>query len=135
MSDSQVQQTSLLNYRPMLSARESVRAAIAMSDGGMTDKEISDATGLEINCVCGRRNELVASGDVVKIGVRQCLITGRCVIVWGLETQPKQEKILQHKYSTKLKLAPSEVTEIIQCLERSIDSRSSRLIQRLQEGC
>lgn len=49
-----------------------------------TDKEISHFTGLEINVVTGRRNELVRMGLVEDAGKRECTITGRLAHNWTI---------------------------------------------------
>ena len=44
---------------------------------GMTRQEICRTTGLAINAVCGRVNELVNGGAVIESERRKCRITGR----------------------------------------------------------
>lgn len=46
---------------------------------GLTLKEISRATGFEINAVSGRVNELKKNNKVVECSKRRCRITGRLV--------------------------------------------------------
>ena len=61
------------------SATELILATVSDAEG-MTRKEISRATGLEINQVAGRVNEMVKSGQL-KEGEhkRKCRVTGRLV--------------------------------------------------------
>jgi len=51
----------------------------------ITDKELSVGSGININCVNGRRNELVDYGLVESNGKRKCSITDRTVYQWGLK--------------------------------------------------
>ena len=50
-----------------------------------TDREISWKTGLAINNVTGRRNELVDLGLVEENGKRVCSISGRTVYQWRIK--------------------------------------------------
>lgn len=47
-----------------------------------SDREIMKGTGLAINCVCGRRNELVKMGYVIDAGVKHDERTNRLVTIW-----------------------------------------------------
>lgn len=47
-----------------------------------TDQEIANELGWPINCVNGRRNELVKKGLIKKVGIR--IQNGRPAIVWGI---------------------------------------------------
>lgn len=81
-----MQPTSLNAYRreiaPSIGERQQfVLNAIRMHDT-MTDKEIKDYLGWEINCVTGRRNELVKLKLIRKAGERICKSTGRRAICW-----------------------------------------------------
>jgi predicted transcriptional regulator len=44
---------------------------------GITRKELSVKTGITINAVCGRANELLKSGLIDELERRPCLITQR----------------------------------------------------------
>jgi len=50
-----------------------------------TDKEISELSGLAINIVTARRNELVKLGELVQYNKRNCHVTGRLAITWTPE--------------------------------------------------
>lgn len=53
--------------------------------GAATDKEIANHTGLPINCITGRRGELVAMGKVVERG--EVIQNGRRAITWSLASR------------------------------------------------
>lgn len=128
--DSAVAQTSLEAYRPMLSAREQVRSEIALR-GPLTDREISENIGMDINCVTARRNELIGSGDVEQTGIKVCSVTGRNCFAWSIVVGEKKE-ILAKKIRRTPKLTAHDVSVIIQCLEKSIDARAPGLIEQLR---
>jgi hypothetical protein len=50
-----------------------------------TDKEISIGLGININCVTGRRNELVKLNIIEENGKRLCNITRREVYQWRVK--------------------------------------------------
>lgn len=47
--------------------------------GDFSRTELSRATGISINAVCGRINELVTAGVLVESEPRQCSVTGKRV--------------------------------------------------------
>ena len=79
--------TSLQSYRDhqteFKSQRDRILAFIKYHPG-YTAKEISVRTGIGIEAVCGRRNELVKAGKVMESGRRKCGITGHTAIMWKL---------------------------------------------------
>lgn len=48
--------------------KDRVLYVIAHSDKPLTDREISNRTGIERSTVCARRNELLKEGKIVKAG-------------------------------------------------------------------
>ena len=50
------------------------------SIGGMSLQEISKLSGIAINAVCGRINELKKQNEVVECEKRRCRITNRTII-------------------------------------------------------
>ena len=58
--------------------------AITASDGGLTDPEIAETTGLYLYSAAPRRNELVLGGWVEDSGVRRDTGRGGDAIVWRL---------------------------------------------------
>lgn len=57
-----------------------------MNRGPMTDLELSAATDLPINIICGARNRLVEAGLIKDSGDRRISRWGRRNIVWRLRT-------------------------------------------------
>ena len=51
---------------------------------GRTDKELSIITGMPINCVTPRRNELVKKNYIWDAGTRKCSITKRLAHTWEM---------------------------------------------------
>lgn len=80
-----MQQTSLFAYHsevlPKLGDKQKAVYEVLKSKD-MTDMEIAKELGWQINCVTGRRGELVKLGLVKKIGI--CIQNGRPAIVWGI---------------------------------------------------
>lgn len=60
--------------------------------GGLTDPEIVEATGLLLQSVCARRNELMQGGWVTDSGRRRETGNGGKAIVWQL-TEPAKQQI------------------------------------------
>lgn len=61
-----------------------------------TDREISEAHAIKINCVTGRRNELVNMGCLCEGEKRECRISGRKAYTWYVPdkmtfSQPKSK--------------------------------------------
>jgi len=54
------------------------------SNRGCTDMEIAEGLGLNINCVNGRRNQLVKSKKVETLGKITSKHTGRTVYAWDI---------------------------------------------------
>lgn len=80
-----VNRTSIQNHAKNIEGRvyqpcqAKIISALKRRRRAMTRSEVAIATGLAINNVCGRVNDLIA-GDVLKaIGKRKCSITGRTV--------------------------------------------------------
>ncbi len=59
-----------------------------------SDREISELTGIRVNAINGRRNELEQMGLIVESGKRKCLISGRMVLTWDVVDHTTREKIL-----------------------------------------
>ena len=77
--------TSLLAYQEhsgKLGNQEAVVYNCILSNPNITDKEISIKTGININAVTGRRNELAKKGLITDNGKRHCSITGSLVYQW-----------------------------------------------------
>lgn len=57
----------------------------------LSDRDIVELTGLDINAVCGRRNELMQLGYIKEAGKRINKNTNRNAILWEFAiTNPKQ---------------------------------------------
>lgn len=75
-----------------------------------TDKELSVASGMNINAVTGRRNELARLGLVHSIGKRECNVTGRMAMEWAVANpRPSVTKI------RGLKLSGSKRDSLVAC--------------------
>jgi hypothetical protein len=74
------QQTSLFAFQNLTHLGARQKAVYDTLRTPMTDKQIAEKLGWEINCVCGRRNELVKMGMVRKAGVVKQ--DGRSAILW-----------------------------------------------------
>lgn len=59
------------------SLRETILDVIAAHPAGITRKAISEATGLPINTVAGRVNELLKADAIAELPAERDLITGR----------------------------------------------------------
>jgi predicted transcriptional regulator len=81
-----IQPTSLNAFyteiKPHLGDRQKVVLEEIKKGGNMTNSEIKEALGVEINTVTPRVNELVKLGLVMEGGKRTCRVTGRTVIAW-----------------------------------------------------
>jgi AraC-like DNA-binding protein len=82
----QVRDTSILTYDQLKAAdeltplqRQIVELVRAGRGRDFSRKEISRQTGLEINTVAGRVNELVSLGVLVDGRCRQCTVTHRYI--------------------------------------------------------
>ena len=89
---SQVADTSLEIYRhiqPTLARRRTqvleVLRSATQAGFDMTDKELSRALHWEINCITGRRDELVKLGLVVLNQKRSCGVTGNRAKSWKVK--------------------------------------------------
>jgi hypothetical protein len=85
----QVADTSLQIYRQIQPTLGTKRAQVlkvlrSATQAGfdMTDKELSRALHWEINCITGRRDELVKLGLVVLNQKRSCGVTGNRAKSW-----------------------------------------------------
>jgi hypothetical protein len=58
--------------------------AIALSDKGLTDEQIEEATGLKHQSASARRNALVRKHMVKDSGERRATKSGRMAVVWML---------------------------------------------------
>lgn len=81
----EMQTTSLFAYHseilPKLGERQKA-VYETLRDKDMTDIEIAHELGWQINCVTGRRGEIVKLGLAKKVGIR--IQNGRPAIVWGI---------------------------------------------------
>ena len=72
-----VRDTSLEAYediRPKPRNNQTIVYSLLAQKGPLTDREIAVTLGWEINCVTGRRNDLVQTGGIVDRGKRECTI-------------------------------------------------------------
>lgn len=78
-----VQTTSKIAYREIsedgTKTNQSRRVLDAVNMAGSSLKEISQKTGIEINAVSGRVNELKKKGMLSPAPKRKCTITGRLI--------------------------------------------------------
>ena len=88
----QVADTSLQIYRQIQPTLGTKRAQVlkvlrSATQAGfdMTDKELSRALHWEINCITGRRDELVKLGLVVLNQKRGCGVTGNRAKAWKVK--------------------------------------------------
>ena len=58
------------------------RFVLRQSANGATNEEISDSTGIKLQTVCARRNELGKKYVLVDSGRRRATSSGRSAIVW-----------------------------------------------------
>lgn len=98
-----VDETSIKAYREIIAEGLLGDMQVQVADyisktPNCTDKEMSEATKMPINCVTPRRNELVKMGVVEDMGTRKCSITGRTAHYWRVKDRiefaplPKQVK-------------------------------------------
>lgn len=84
-----VQETSKLAYfnkiLPNLTGQKREICDLILRTGSMTNKEISEMLGLEINSTTPRVNQLVKKGVLEEKGRRPCRITGNLAIEWGIK--------------------------------------------------
>ncbi len=77
-----VKDTSIIAYQDItdsgaaLTQKQRVYQAIKAS-GPLTRQELAKLTGLAINAICGRVNELLKEGVVLEHDSRRCRVTGR----------------------------------------------------------
>lgn len=101
-----IQQTSLLSYqqlKTMEDITEQQRRLLATYYvcGDLSDTEAEVKSGLEINAVCGRRNELIADYKLIAAKGRERRgYNDRMVIVWGIPADRMQE-VTNFLYTTK----------------------------------
>lgn len=79
------QETSGLAFdsiQEKLGAKQKLVLWTLLSQGNMTNSELSDFLGWPINCIVPRTNELVKLKKVEAKTVKRCS-TGRSAIVWG----------------------------------------------------
>lgn len=93
MMRTNITSTSLAAFnslRPQLNNREkSVIDVLDNSQSPMSDRDICNALGWEINQVTGRRNSLVKKGIVKEAYKNRSFITGKIVSYWKLV--PRQQ--------------------------------------------
>lgn len=82
-----VKATSKAAAKSIAPVKETVREKIlkyikARGINGATIEEIANATGIRIQTVCARRNELDYMGEVYDSGVRRVTSSGRYATVW-----------------------------------------------------
>lgn len=76
--------TSLLAYfelQPKLGQRQATILSAIRSHPNSTDLELSQITGLPINCVTPRRGELEAMGLIVAVGKKR-QVNGKVAYMW-----------------------------------------------------
>lgn len=82
-----MRQTSLSAYHQMqqsgrlLETTEMILFALMRHPEGLTRRELEEETGLRINQIAGRVNEMLRRGRVVENGKRPCRVTGNMVFV------------------------------------------------------
>ena len=87
-----VRDTSIIAYKDheadgARTQRLKVFEAISANPGS-TDKELSIITGININAVTGRRNELMKENLIESAGKRACSVTGRLAYTWVVCREP-----------------------------------------------
>lgn len=81
-----IQETSLFAYEALTPQLSDMQRIVyeALKQEPMTDRELKNKLGWEINSITGRRNELFEMGKIEKARKRPCRITGRTVIEWKI---------------------------------------------------
>jgi len=79
-----------LIQRNALGDKQEAVLRVLHTNGNMTDKDIVLFTGFSLNCVTGRRNELVDMGIVAEVGSVYNEDTNRMVTLWGIVYDGKQ---------------------------------------------
>lgn len=79
--------TSLEAYDSIQESAPNLRQRVleviqSAGESGLTIEEIVNATGIKLQTVCARRNELEKSGQVISSGTRRKTESGRTAIVW-----------------------------------------------------
>ena len=93
-----VSDTSLMTYYghvlPVIQQPQqmAILKAFAKCRGKAIDRDIVRLTGLERSSVCGRINELVASGKLVKCGLVKSPASGRMVQQYALPEVPRSRR-------------------------------------------
>lgn len=77
-------QLAFAEIRPKISKRQQAVYTVLKTHGPMTDRELKDVLGWEINAVVPRRNELAQTGVVQLHERRTCKSTGRNAIAWKI---------------------------------------------------
>jgi hypothetical protein len=102
-----VQQTSRDAYRGIKLSQGQLQIIDSLTDHGpQTDLELMSTTGMKINAVTGRRNELVGLGAVRNSGRKKVAASGWRNIVWELVPEAERAPIASNdpKLATQLKL-------------------------------
>jgi hypothetical protein len=124
-----VKDTSKQTYRDIIDEglvgelQERVLSFIA-ANPNVTDKETHKRTGLDINVVCGRRNELVEMGLVCDNGKRECSITHRKVYQWKLANPIKFKPLDSDGLKDK------DLEHIFKQMERATQIQIERILER-----
>ncbi len=87
-----MQTTSLSAYSlilPTLGDKQATVLTALMNSGGLTNKELSEFLGWDINRVTPRVNELVKKGLVCEVEKRTCMFTKHTAIAWGIVQDKK----------------------------------------------
>ena len=77
-----IKQTSVSAYFKLrgrgqdLNQKGKIFAFFHMHTGTLTRSELSEKTGIRINAVCGRVNELIKDGYLMEVKKRMCTVTG-----------------------------------------------------------
>jgi len=83
-------QTSIYSYiklkdeNKLGNMQQKVLECIKNHAEGINNRQISEETGLTINCVCGRVNELRKFGYIESKIISKDVITNRLVHFWGV---------------------------------------------------
>ncbi len=89
---SMIQETSYAAHRQIRRCapeqREKILGALRSSASGMTDEQLSEATGLPGNSLRARRIELVESCDVAAAPWTRPTKSGRAAMVWLAAGEP-----------------------------------------------
>lgn len=75
-------QLAFAEIRPKIGGRQALVLKVLGKNPPMTNRELKEVLGWDINTVTPRVNELVKAGLVEFVERRPCKITGRSAIAW-----------------------------------------------------